>query len=568
MNTSQTTLASFLAFVCARAGTTIVVLSILNAQVFSQSPHIAFDEVSSEMGLVFLHHSPFTPERHLHLTMGSGLGWLDFDVDGRPDLYCAQGTRWTGSRFQIEPNAPSDKLFRNLGDRFQTTPGIEQREYAMGVGVGDANNDGFADIYISNFGMNHLLLNHGDGTFSEGPPVLQDTKYGASSIWGDIDLDGDLDLYVCNYVAIDDDNYPLCEQQGRDRKLHIGCPPRKFVGSFDCLFLNQGDGTFAEGATQWGMRNANKYPGLGAGLSDWDGDGRPDIFVANDATPNQMWLNQEQSLQEQALLMGTALNRFGSREAGMGVAIGDVNNDLQLDLFVTHYYDESNTLYQNLGGLFLDVTKEFGLAAPSRLRLAFGTVLIDFNGDTWPDCLIANGHLHDRLQALGRDIPYEQSDQIFVNRSGKRFEDASASAGDYFQEAYVGRGLAAADFDNDGRPDVAIQNLNDQLKLLRNRSEFQTESITIHLIGTQSSRDPVGTKLFAHYGSTQVVRQWGGATGYLSSHDKRIILPRKFEQTSLEKIELHWPTGVIQTIRALDGNPVFVIEQASSGRNE
>lgn len=531
----------------------------------------SFRDVAVERGLEFTHHSPFTPQRHLHLTMGSGVAWLDFDRDGRPDLYLAQGCEWTGSRTP-RPDAPYDRLYRNLGGHFREVAlsGIENRAYAMGLASGDFDNDGFPDLYVSNFGPNLLLHNNGDGTCSivSNQSCLADNGYGASCTWIDIEPDGDLDLFVTNYLEIDDRNYRVCQETGPNGPVPLGCQPWKYPGAQDRLFVNGGAGNFHDGTDAAGMILPRPRRGLGVVAGDFNEDGLTDLFVANDSDENELWVNVGQGrFEDQALLSGIAVNREGKREAGMGVAAADVDGDGLFDLFLTHYQEETNTLYRSLGrGQFLDVTNEFGLAAPSRTRLAFGTILKDFNADGDPDCFVANGHIHDLLDKLDRNIPYAQEPQLFVNRSGRRFENLSDRCGDYFRSRRVGRGAAAADFDGDGRLDLAIQHCNGPVALLRNEtSHRRTHHLRPVPVGTMSARDPAGASLIIQTDHRRQVLLYEGSSSYLSCNERSPIVSLD-EGEQLESICVVRPGGIREcwTRPVVQDHWVFLIEGTGS----
>lgn len=528
----------------------LLILLHLSAWAVAQDVDVFFRKVSQEFHLDFEHHSPFTPERHLHLTMGSGVGWLDYDLDGRSDLYLAQGCAWRGSRSPVK-NSPSDHLYRNLGTRFQNAnqAGIQNLAYGMGIAIGDFNNDGFPDVYVTNFGPNILFCNNGDGSFSEitTQELLNDSGYGASTTWIDVEPDGDLDLFVTNYLDIEDANYILCQASEGKKSVSIACPPWRCPGSKDLYFENLGNGEFSNSAAKVGLDQGEALAGLGVVAADLNDDGFTDLFVASDSNVNQLWKNTGKgSFSEMGLLSGTALNREGEREAGMGVAIADFDHTGSLDLFLTHYFQETNTLYKNLGGLFfLDVTDELGMAGPSRPRLSFGTILSDFSGDGYPDCFIANGHIHDLLPKINRDVPFEQAPQLFVNNQGKRFSSVSQSAGDYFQVPSVGRGAAAADFNADGRMDIAVQHLNGPVALLLNETEIDGIPISIQLIGIRQARDPIGAKVRMRIDQRDLIFTYEGSSSYLSSNERKITTLLKHNE-KLERIDVVWTGGKVE----------------------
>lgn len=532
---------------------------------------LRFEDVAETSGMRFTHHSPLTAERHLHLTMGSGVGWLDYDRDGFPDLYLGQGRAWKSRRRR--PDAPPhiDRLYRNVAGRFEDVTrqvGVSNPDYAMGIAAGDVDNDGFPDLYVSNFGRDRLFLNNGDGTFQDASSAsgTDNAGYAASCTWTDIDGDGNLDLYVTNYLQVDPARYTLCSEVYRGRKVKLACPPRRYPWPSDVLFRNSGNGRFADVTKRSEVAALKPAAGLGVVTGDFNGDGRLDLYVANDTTANFLLINKGHGkFRDDGLVSGTALNRVGDGEAGMGVAAGDVDGDGRIDLFVTNYYGETNTLYRNEGkGLFLDVTDEWGLAAPSRTRLGFGTLLADFNHDGRLDLFVANGHLNDRLPQIGRDVPFEQQAQIFINDRGRRFIDVSAKSGAYFQRKLLGRGCAAADFDRDGRIDVAVQHLNGKAALLRNRSRVQGPPLILELVGTHSNRDGIGARVEVDLGSTMLVRQRDGSSSYLSCSEGRLIVGIE-THPSAKQVRVRWPGGRTEAWNNVKaGGPVWLIEGRGS----
>lgn len=509
-----------------------------------------FLDVARESGLEFQHSSPFTAERHLHLTMGSGLAWLDLDRDGWPDLCLGQGGAWKREGPSVVTAAALDRIYRNVHGLFRDVTelsGIENTQYTMGVAAGDFDNDGFCDLFVSNFGFHRLFVNNGDGTFRDVTSMLpqSDFIFSASCTWTDMDADGLLDLYVTNYLNIDPKDYAVCTQAYRGREVSIPCPPRKYPWPSDTMFRNLGDGTFADVSQSSGIHTAGRYPALGVVTVDLNDDRHSDVYVANDTTANLLLLNDGLGrFTDRGLVAGTAFNRLGEGEAGMGVASGDVDGDGRPDLFVVNYYGETNTLYRNEGNsMFLDVTAEFGLAAPSRTRLGFGTVLTDFDNDGWLDLFIANGHLSDRLEEIGMQIPFHQQPQLMWNDQGRRFRDVSRQAGEYFRRELLGRGCAVADFNRDGRSDIAVQNLNGPPGLLQNITEpNDTQSLSLELVGIHGNRSAVGARIEIELEKRTLVRFRDGSTSYLSCSDSVMIIGIG-SASKINSIRVLWPGG-------------------------
>ena len=539
----------------------IVFFGLAHAATIVASDTPLFEDATKRSGIQFRHVSPLTPERHLHLVMGSGVGWVDFDRDGWPDLYLAQGAPFgKADREQFAARGESsDRLIRNLGegqfDDVSDVAGLTDLDYSMGITIGDFDNDGFQDIYVTNFGTNRLLRNNGDGTFGEiaARLSLDDSGFGSSCTWADLDADGSLDLFVCNYLMVDANNYKLCTFIHKGRLHGIACHPRFLSATRDIVFRSEGDGSFSNGTQSSGLLQSAATQGLGVVAADVDADGDIDVYVANDAVPNDLWINRGGGkFVNEGLLSGTALNRKGRREAGMGVALGDADGDGRPDLFVTNYYGETNTLYRNEGdGLFLDVTDEFGLAGPSRLKLGFGISLFDFDNDGWLDLFVANGHVHDRQKILDRDEPFGQRPQLFRNQTGQRFKDVSQTSGPYFHRDVVGRSSAVADYDRDGRLDLAIGHLNSKLVLLHNVSQQEEmKSLWIELVGVRCNRDAIGAVVEVPTEKNRLTRFRTAATGYLSCDDASLTIGIGKTRT-LAHVLVRWPGGKSEIFRSL-----------------
>ena len=538
---------------------------------------IRLRDVAQTAGIRFCHHSPLSPQRHLHLFFGSGVAWLDFDQNGRPDLFFCQGRAWFQDSVQGSPDdGHSNCLYRNLGDGtfadVTLNAGLADADYSMGTAVGDYNNDGFADLYVNNFGNNDCYRNNGDGTFTELAAGLgiDDGRYGSSCTWADIDRDGDLDLFVVNYLKIDLKNYPLCHRMKDGQEISSVCHPRYLPGEHDVLYRNEGDGTFTDITEIAGLMSEPPRQGLGITTADLDADGDLDFYVANDSVPNQLWINQGNGrFCDEGMLSGTSVNRDGQREAGMGVAIGDIEGDGRFDLFVTNYFNESNTLYRNQGELFfLDVTDELGVRAPSWTRLGLGVSLFDADGDGWLDLFVANGHVEDGLEESGRDEPFAQLPQLFQNDSGKRFWDISDAVGDYFRRQVVGRAVATADFDGDGRLDLAVLHLNGPAALLRNETQSAANVLQVELIGRQSDRDAIGAVLEVVVGNRKLLRLRKGSSGYLSCDEARLVIGIG-QSPTVDRLLVHWPSGHRERWCSLPVNePLRLVEGSGESERE
>lgn len=515
---------------------------------------ISFNESSAATGLNFQHVSPISPERHLHLFMGSGLAWSDFDRDGCLDLLFCQGS----ADPRVKPGLrPSVELWRGdlSSDRVQfravsQNAGFHGSGYAMGMTVADYDNDGFADLFVTGVLSASLYHNNGDGSFSDRTTeagIVPD-GFGSGCCWVDLDSDGNLDLVYVRYVKLDPQRYPLCTVPYQGKQIAISCNPKRLIGDRDTVYQSQGDGHFADVTVATGFSSVPARHGLGCVALDLDDDRLTEIYIANDGMPNDLWKNLgDLKFEERSFLAGVAVNRFGAAEAGMGTAAGDIDGDLKPELFVTNYFDETNTLYRNEGNLlFLDVTDDFGIAGPSRKRLGFGATFADFDNDGWLDLFVANGHVQDQLLLAGiTDQSFAERSQVFANRQGRRFEDVSTNAGNFFQQDWVGRGSAAADYDGDGNLDLAVLRLNDRVALLRNTQGANANWLSVELNSRHSNRDAIGAAVIVRSESSAWRRDRMSSASYLSC-DQACLHFGLGRHTTVESIEVRWPGGAVE----------------------
>jgi enediyne biosynthesis protein E4 len=512
-----------------------------------------FRNEAESAGLRFLYDNEQTQLRRLPESIGGGIGLLDFDGDGWLDVYAVQGGRLPP---EAKPNGmDGDHLFRNRHDgTFEDVTiasGIAAmpRGYGHGVAVGDYDNDGRPDLFLTRWRSYALYRNKGDGTFED---ATQRAGLGGARGWptsaafGDLDNDGDLDLYVCHYVQWDLDQSPPCPDP--DHPGHnVYCVPRAFEAEPDRVYRNDG-GRFVDVTKEAGIVDTDGR-GLGVVIADLDADGRPDIFVANDMTANNLHHNLGGfRFADIGVESGVASNAGGGYQAGMGIACGDLNGDGRPDLVVTNFYGESATFYENLGDcLFADRSAAVGLTAPTRFLLGFGASFLDANNDGRLDLALANGHVNDYSPA----IPYAMPAQLFLGGAGGRLTDASACGGACWTETRVGRGLAVGDLDNDGRTDVLILSQNGPLALFHNLGP-SGHFLTLQLRGTTSNRDGVGAVVrVTSPGVSQTHWRIGGGS-FLSTSDSRIHIGLGTGSIpSAVAVEVRWPSGKIDRHDAL-----------------
>ena len=492
-----------------------------------------FEDVSAGAGLTFRHERGALGEKHFTEPMGSGLAWLDYDGDGWQDLFLVQSGPFPPSGLR----SPG-QLYRNLGNgKFRAVGGVDTTAgYGQGVVATDVDGDGEVDLYLTNFGADVFLLNDGRGGFADATSTwgLGLDGWSSSAAFADADLDGDLDLYVARYVQYDVDEGLICTDSGSGERVY--CDPSLFVGETDAFYENEGV-IFQNVGAERGFGDATGR-GLGVLFIDLDRDRLPEVYVANDLTMNLLFQNLGRgTFEDISLLSGTAVNRDGKPEAGMGVATADVDRDGTPDLVVTNFDVETNTLYMNLGDLFFsDVSAASGFGPPSFNYLAFGIVVEDFNGDGSADVYVANGHIFERPH---RDsVDYKQPDFLLLGGGDGRFNPAPCGISS--NAATVSRGAASADYDNDGDPDIAVQENAGPARLLRN-TRPASRWMGVVLRGQPPNTQAVGARL------TWADRQgaasdWQTAgDSYQSSSDVRRLFAGVNETEG--SLEVHWPCG-------------------------
>jgi enediyne biosynthesis protein E4 len=524
-----------------------------------------FANVAHQSGLDFIYDRGSYGDALMSEAIGGGVGWLDYDLDGLMDLVLVQG----GNPIERESNL-SDQLFRQLSnDSFQPIPaaasGINEHEYGQGVGIADFNNDGFDDVYITNIGQNQLWQNQGDGTFHE---VTSEAGmegahlWSTSCAWGDLNKDGNLDLFVCNYLNYDPNApVPCFDAQGKKST----CDPNEIDPVPNDCYLNSGDGQFEQIATSSGLRSEGSKS-LGVVIADFDNDQLPDIFVSNDTTSNFLYMAQSKLFySEEAIVRGCAMSGLGNNQASMGVAFGDYNQDGRFDLYVTHFEDDSNTLYENLGNaLFRDVTRPVGLHLSTVPHLGFGTVMADFNLNGQQDLFIANGHIDD-WSSQGK--PWKMPAQLFSFQDPEWVE-LSHHGGDYFTENKLGRGVASCDYDRNGTIDLVVVNQDEETALLKNVSPSVGHAVQIELIGRESNRTGIGTRINVTQDNQSWVSELAGGTSYCSSHDHCINVGIGKNRQPCQ-IQIRWPSGIEETLDHIDvGQRVTVIEGSGIVRTQ
>jgi len=521
-------------------------------------------ELVTPAGLYFVTNSCRTPYKHQPETMVSGLALFDYNNDGLLDIYAVNGATIPG--LNKDNTAYYNRLFRNKGDgTFQDVTlqaGVQGQGYNIGVAIGDYDNDGFSDIFVAGLHGNILYHNNGNGTFTDvtSPAGLDrlDSVYGhlwaMCAAWLDYDRDGWLDLFVSNYCVWNPDKEPACALNGQRDYCH----PRNYAPLPNSLFHNNHDGTFTDVSALAGIRNS-LGKGMGVSVADFDDDGWPDIFVANDTLPNSLFRNQHDgTFKEVALESGVAYTENGTPVSGMGADARDIDNDGRVDIFETALRNESWPLFRNLGnGLFNDATYESGLIGPTLARSGWGNGIFDFNNDGWKDLFVAGGEVSDPLGSE-RDRSM-QPNAVFANMKNGRFVDASLEAGVTAHKG-VHRGAAFGDLDNDGRIDAVVTALDGTLEVWHNVSPPKNHWLLVKTIGTKSNRDGVGAKLRLVTAEGVQFNYVTTAVGLSSSSDGRVHFGLGGE-TTVEELQILWPSGAAQTLRKIKADQILTVRE-------
>ena len=523
---------------------------------------IQFVDVTQEAGIHWKHVDGRSGQKYFMETLGSGAAFFDFDGDSDPDLYFVNSAPLPG---YVSQEVPTNCLYENNGDGTFTDvtekAGVGDTGYGHGCAVGDYNNDGKLDLYVTNYGTNRLYRNNGDGTFTEVAESagVTEPRWSTSCAFADYDRDGNLDLYVVNYIVYDIDENPWCGL--KEKGIRAYCEPDNFIAQSDTLYRNNGDGTFTDVTKTAGIYNTTGK-GLGVVWGDYNNDGALDIYVANDSTENLFYQNNgDGTFEEVGFMVGVALSEDGAAENGMGTAFGDWNNDGWLDLTVTNYALQTNTLYHNdADGFFTDATAMTKTAQLTYPYLGWATAFIDYDNDGYQDIFVANGHLHENLAAIELEGTYGQRNLLFRNNYDNTFTEVSETLGPGMKLADVSRGATFADYDLDGDIDIVVTNSNTAPRLLRNDGGNRKNWLQIRLTATNGSTDAIGTRVKITTEKLTQIREVRSGDGYLSQQDLTLHFGiGDYEQ--VDSIEVQWQSGKKQLIRSVQANQVLSLEE-------
>jgi hypothetical protein len=528
----------------------------------------AFRDITAEAGITFQHHA--APEKKFIVeSMSGGVALFDYDNDGLPDLYFVDSLTVDTAN---DPKAARSALYHNLGrGRFEDVTdkaGIGHPGWGMGVCTADVDGDGWEDVYVTALNGNHLYMNNRNGTFTDATDRagLRVGGWSAGCGFGDYDHDGRLDLFVSRYVKIDLAHLP---EFGRDktceyRGVPVQCGPRGLPGETDFLFHNDGGGRFSDVSQKAGVSDPRGYFGLGVAWFDANADGWPDLYVANDSTPNFLYINQKNgTFKEMAFPLGVAVSEDGAEQGSMGVAVADYDHTGRFSLFVTNFSEEYNNLYRNDGDHFTDASFRSRTAPSSLPFVGWGDAFLDYDNDGWTDILVVNGHVYPQLDKvkLGASAGYRQRKLFYRNRRDGTFDEIAAQFGDVMMQERVSRGLAIGDIDNDGRIDVAINDLDGAPQLLHNEIAPAGNWIIVKLQGKAPNTDAIGAIVAVTSGGVTQNALVQSGTSYISQNDMR----QHFgvgAATAIDTIEVTWPDGTATRQSQVKPNQIVTIRQA------
>jgi hypothetical protein len=549
-----------------QTGTQLTYTSRRTVGITDPAGQIVFDDVTAKTAMSsFRHRSGEAAKDYILEAPSGGVAIFDYDGDGLPDVYLINGS--TIAAMQGKEKAPRAALYHNLGNwKFEDVTdkaGVANERWGFGVAVGDYDNDGRADFYVGNFGVSRLYHNNGDGTFTDVAEKLGVARKGWSTgaSWGDYDGDGRLDLFVPGYVQIDLTNLPpsptdagkpggvgqnFCQFRG----VAVMCGPRGLPGDSDTLFHQKADGSFEDVSVKAGVNDPQKYYGFSSTFVHVDDDKLLDLIVVNDSTPKQLYINKGgATFEEVGYPSGIALNENGREQAGMGLAVGDYDNDGRVDFHITNFSDDSNVLYHNDGDAnFTDVTFQAGLGEVTIPFLGWGTSFLDFDNDGWLDVFVVNGHVYPVVDSNQWGTSYAQQALLFRNLKNGKFERVGAPPGSALANAWPSRGLAIGDLDGDGRSDLVINNLDSRPTVLRNIATPVGHWLDLRLVGDvikKSPRDAIGSVAYLTTGRVRQRRDVFSGGIYCSQNDMTLHFGLG-AATKVDKLEIQWPDGAIE----------------------
>jgi enediyne biosynthesis protein E4 len=530
--------------------------------------HARFTDVAAEAGITHpVVYGGIDTKQYILEVVGCGVAFLDYDNDGWLDVFVLSGTRLDGA-----PSGTTNRLYKNNRDGTFTDvterAGLTRTGWASAVTVGDYDNDGFDDLFITCYGHHVLYHNNGDGTFTDVTAkaglAQEAVRFGAGCTWVDYDRDGHLDLFVATYLDTTLEQLPRPGENPdcRWKGVPVNCGPRGLPTGFVQLFHNNGDGTFTDVSKASGVAAASGGYPMTAVAADYDDDGWPDVYVACDSTPSWLFRNQHDgTFREEGLERGVALSEDGMEQAGMGIAVGDYDLDGRLDIFKTHFSDDTNVLYRNDGkGYYIDVTIRAGIGVETRF-VGWGTGMVDLDNDGYPDLFLVTGSVYPEIERTLPAYPYRTPRIVFRNLGNGRFEELIEEAGSGVAAVHSSRGCAFGDFDNDGDVDILVMNMNEPPSLLRNDVSGTGHWLKVLLEGVSSNRSAIGARVTARYGGRAQAQEVSAQSSFYSANDRRLHFG--LGPATEADLTVRWPNGGTEEVRQVGAGQLVVIREGA-----
>jgi hypothetical protein len=542
-----------------RFGTALAVVFLGTIPLHAQN--ITFRDITSQAGIHFVHNNGAFGKKYLPETMGPGCAFIDYDNDGYPDILLINAQDWPGHQ---KMGATTPKLYHNNHDGTFTDvtrkAGLALSLYGMGVAVGDYDNDGLDDIFITALGQSHLFHNNGNGTFSDvtkSAGLWGPNEFSTSAAWVDYDRDGKLDLVVSNYVQWSVPGDLFCTLDGTHKSY---CTPESYKGTSVRLWRNTGNGKF-EDATQKSGLNDPTSKSLGIAILDYNNDGWPDILVANDTQPNKLYLNKHDgTFDDRGVAAGIAFSEDGVARAGMGVDAADYDRSGHPSIIITNFANQMISLYHNEGnGLFVDEAPRSEVGRATLVTLGFGCFFFDYDNDGWPDIFVADGHIENEIERVQKRVSYAEPPHLFRHLGGGRFKEVTEEMGSAFASPKVARGAAYGDIDNDGFPDLLLTTNGGRAYLFHNEGGTN-HSLRIKLVGTKSNRDGIGAVVRLSSGNDQQVKMLKSGSSYVSQSEL-ILTFGLGANTKANSIEIQWPSGQADKLANIGANQTITVQE-------